>query len=205
MDLTTWLVFLGSEVVLSLVPGPAVLFVIATGLRAGTRAAMLAAAGTLLANATYFALSALGVAAVFVAVPGLLTTLRWAGAAYVAWLGFMALRAPTIALDPEANATADRPLQRGFWLQLANPKAVLFFASILPGFVDVESPGAWPAWLQIAVFGVTSVGTEVWVLFGYGVLAAAASARVHDPRWLRALDRSAGVALLCVAVWLVLR
>ncbi len=204
MDLTTWLVFLGSEIVLSLVPGPAVLFVIANGLRSGTRAAMLAGIGTLLANACYFLLSALGVAAVLVAVPGLLTTLRWLGALYVAWLGVMALRAPAVAIEPAANAAADRPLQRGFRLQLANPKALLFFASILPGFVDVDSPDAWPAWLQIAVFGVTSVGTEVWVLFGYGALAAAASARVRDPRWLRRLDQGAGIVLLCVAVWLVL-
>src|SRR5688572_19386943 len=121
------------EIVLSLVPGPAVLFVVAQGLRCGVRAAMAASVGILLANALYFALSALGVAAVLIAVPGLLTTMRWAGAAYVAWLGVMALRAPANAVQREADAATGRPLQRGFWLQMANPKAILFFASILPG------------------------------------------------------------------------
>ncbi len=206
MDATTWLLFLGSEVVLSLVPGPAVCFVVAQGLRGGRRAATPATFGILLANALYFALSACGLAAVLVAVPGLLTTLRWIGAAYVAWLGVQAVWPHRIAaLDADAIAAARAPLREGFLVQIGNPKALLFFAAILPGFVQADRPDAWPAWLQIAVFGATSVGSEVWVLLGYGALAAAASTRFREPEWLARFDRCAGVVLLGVAAWLALR
>ena len=52
---------------------------------------------------------------------------------------------------------------------------------------------------------VTSIGSEFWVLLGYGVLAGAASAKLRDPRWSRSVDRTAGLMLLLVAVWIALR
>ncbi len=206
MDLSTWLLFVGTEVVLSLVPGPAVCFVVAQGLRAGVRPAMAASLGILLANAVYFLLSALGLGAVLVAMPNLLNALRWLGIGYLVWLGLHALwpRGTATASSPPAPAATGSPLRLGFWLQMANPKALLFFVSILPGFVALERADAWPAWLQITVFGVTSVAAEIWVLFGYGALAAAASRHLRDGQFARWLDRGAGVVLLAVAAWMLL-
>jgi homoserine/homoserine lactone efflux protein len=206
MDFATWLLFLGTEIVLSLVPGPAVVFVVTQGLRAGRRAAMVASLGILAANAIWFVASALGIGAVLVALPGLLTALRWAGAAYIAWLGVDALRP-----RPHANAgmlagatAAPRPFRTGVLLQLANPKALLFFAAILPGFVAIGRTDAWPPWLQIAVLGITSIAAEIQVLFGYATLAAAASSRLGDPVFAQRVERGAGLVLLAVAAWLVL-
>lgn len=202
VDLSTWLVFLGTEVVLAFVPGPAVCFVVAQGVRRGTRAAMAASLGILLANAVWFAASALGLGAVLVAVPGLLLTLRWLGAGYVAWLGLRALWPHASSPLDTGTTTSAAPLRAGFVLQMMNPKALLFFAAILPGFV-ADDAAAWPAWLQIGMFGLTSIGSEIWVLFGYGALAAAASARLRDGDLLRHVDRATGLVLLAVAWWLL--
>src|SRR5262249_29725305 len=143
----------------SCVPGPAVLFVIAQGLRWGGRRSLGASLGILSANGCYFALSALGIGALLAARPSLLALLRWAGAAYLAWLGAAALTSRgAIAI---AGAIASSPptvsalLRSGARLQFANPKALLFFAAILPGFVDLRT--AFAPWQQVLVFGVTSV------------------------------------------------
>jgi homoserine/homoserine lactone efflux protein len=206
MDFATWLLFLGSEIVLSLVPGPAVVFVVTQGLRAGRRAAMVASLGILAANAIWFVASALGIGAVLIALPGVLTALRWAGAAYIAWLGVQALwPRPHAHAGMLAGASASpRPFRNGLLLQLANPKALLFFAAILPGFVVVDRPEAWAPWVQIAVLGVTSIAAEIQVLFGYATLAAAASSRVTDPAFAQRVERCAGLVLLAVAAWLLL-
>jgi homoserine/homoserine lactone efflux protein len=202
-----WLLFLGTELVLSCVPGPAVLFVIAQGLRWGARRSLGASLGILAANACCFALSALGIGALLAARPSLLALLRWAGAAYVAWLGAAALcsRGAVAIAGAAASAppTALLLLRRGAQLQFANPKALLFFAAILPGFVDPRL--AFAPWQQVLVLGVTSVLAEFGVLAGYGALAARASARLQRPGFARAFDRAAGAVLLAVAAWIALR
>ncbi len=208
MAWNVWSLFFFTETLLSFSPGPAVLFVVAQGLCGGRRGGLAATLGVLTANAVWFLLSALGIGVVLAAVPQALELLRWLGAAYVAWLGLaslrgagpLSLRALDEALTPASFATV---LRRGLLLQLANPKALVFFAAILPGFVTEH--GAWPPWLQVLVFAVTSIGTEFWVLLGYGALAGAASARLRDPRWARGVDRAAGVLLLLVAVWIAIR
>src|SRR5262245_28066743 len=133
-----WLLFLGTELVLSCVPGPAVLFVIAQGLRWGGRRSLGASFGILTADGCYFLLSALGIGALLAARPSLLMLLRWAGAAYVALLGAAALmsRGAVAIAGAAASPTAVALLRSGARLQFANPKALLFFAAILPGFVD---------------------------------------------------------------------
>jgi homoserine/homoserine lactone efflux protein len=206
MSWDVWLLFFGTEMVLSLSPGPAVLFVVAQGLRGGARLALAATCGVLLANSLWFALSAVGLGAVLVAMPGLLTVVRWIGAAYIGWLGIAALRGggPLAKSDGGGTEVAfGAVLRRGLSVQLSNPKALVFFTAILPGFVDPSA--AWSPWFQVLVFAVTSIGSEFWVLLGYGVLAGAASARLRDPRWARSVDRAAGLLLLLVAVWIALR
>ena len=208
MAFTTWLWFLWLEILLSLSPGPAVLFVIAQGLRHGGGRSLWASAGILAANTFYFALSAIGLGAVLATMPRLFEVVKWAGVVYLLWLAARALRSRAPVAGPAIEQPPVRGrelLRRGFLLQIANPKALLFFAAILPPFVDLRSPPAWPPWLQVLVLGVTSVGSEFWVLLGYGCLAGAAATRVRSPTFVHWLDRVSGLLLLAVAVWVALR
>lgn len=202
MTVAAWLYFLWVAIALALSPGPAVLFVLGQGLRAGLGAATAATLGILAANTLYFALSGLGLSAVLLAAPGVFVVLKWGGVAYLVWIALKALRAPGARLAPTAGGPsgAGAVLRAGFLLQAGNPKALVFFSSILPPFVDA-SAGAWPVGAQIGLLGVTSVLSEFVVLLGYGYLAQAVSVKLQDPRTARWLDRVSGALLLGVAVW----
>jgi threonine/homoserine/homoserine lactone efflux protein len=210
MDGDTWFAFFWLALVSSLAPGPAVLFVVAQALRCGAMRAVGATLGILTANACFFALAGCGVGALLQAQPLLYGILRWSGVLFVAWLGMQCLRSrglanargaddPTTALPSFAAL-----LRRGFVLQFANPKALIFFGTLLPPFLAVGHD-AWPIGWQVFVLGVTSVVPEFFVLLGYGWLSGAANTRLQSAHWVLWLDRIVGVMLLGVAGWVALR
>ena len=173
MTLQTWLLFCITETVLCFIPGPAGLFLLATALRRGFAPAAVAAAGILAGNTFYFALSATGIAAVILASHAVFSVLKWAGAAYLVWLGLRMLlsRAPAHdALTPRLSENSDRIFSRAFIVQAANPKALVFFIALLPQFINPAGSVPW----QILVLGVSSVLIESLVLGLYAALAARA-------------------------------
>ncbi|HET7844178.1 MAG TPA: LysE family translocator [Xanthomonadales bacterium] len=201
MSWAVWFLFFVTETVLSFAPGPAVLYVVGTGLRRGFAPSFAATLGILSANTIYFAASALGLGLVIAKAQWLFTGLKWAGAAYLVWLAVAAFRARPEAHAPATNVASGRwQAYRGaLLLQLANPKAILFFTALLPQFVHPEA--AWSVPFQILVLGVTSVASEVLVLAGYGALAARAAKLSSDPKLLRWFERASGACLLgCAAL-----
>src|SRR5258706_14713473 len=121
MSLNSWLWFSGIEALLCLTPGPAVLFVLSHGLTRGGRASLWANAGILAANTFYFTLSALGLGAVLLASHKAFTLLKYAGAAYLVYLGVRTISGAGLALDAASGTSATtehwRTLTRGFALQ----------------------------------------------------------------------------------------
>jgi homoserine/homoserine lactone efflux protein len=203
MTFTTWLLFLGVETALSLSPGPAVFYTVAQGMRGALRRTLPAAAGILTANGIYFALSATSLGALVAASARFFTIAKWIGAAYLIYLGLKAWRSansmPAVALDADPKAReADR---RGVYfgaltLQLANPKALLFFLALLPQFIDP----AIPVVPQMLILAATSMVPEFCILTGYGWLAhraAHATARFGVTGGMnRLLARVEGIGLL---------
>lgn len=198
MTLQTWLLFCVTETVLCFMPGPAVLFVLATALRRGLRAGAVAAAGILAGNTFYFALSATGIAAVIVASHALFSALKWAGAAYLVWLGVRMLVARAAGRTHQQALVAQRPgthvervFTRGFIVQAANPKALVFFIALLPQFINPSGAVPW----QILVLGASSVAIESLVLGLYAALAARART-LAAARFSNALERLGGAILI---------
>jgi len=194
-----------TEAALSLSPGPAVMLVIAYGLTRGARRSLYATLGILSANAFYFALSATSLGALIAASPGFFNAVRWAGAAYLAYLGLSAIfgrPSPLTVSDPRSrNGSPASIFLAGLMMQLANPKTLIFFVAILPQFVDPRLPvGTQMLWLAAG-----SVIPEFFILAGYGALAARARRVTSDPRYARWTERVAGCLVLIVAalVWTV--
>jgi threonine/homoserine/homoserine lactone efflux protein len=197
-----WLFFVATEAVLSMTPGPAVLYVLSQAIRRGPGKSVWASWGILSANAMYFALSATGLGAVIVTSYKLFFLIKWAGAAYLVYLGAASFfgKSSVLAL-PEAEGSSrggPRILRDGFFLQAANPKAILFFTAILPQFINARHNVA----IQILILGVSSIGVEFVILFIYGQLAGRALSAARDSRFETMTNRVAGCLLIGAGVGL---
>src|SRR5215470_18874902 len=177
------MLFVATEAALSMTPGPAVLYVLSQAIQREAAKAVWASGGILTANAMYFALSATSLGAVIAASYKLFFLIKWAGAAYLVYLGLASFLGKSSVLSlPEEKSEARsgrRILRDGFVLQAANPKALLFFTAILPQFIDAHRNVA----LQVIILGLSSVAVEFMILFAYGQLAGRALATARNPRF----------------------
>jgi homoserine/homoserine lactone efflux protein len=191
----TWSLFLVTETILCLTPGPAVLFVLSQGLGRGAPASIQASLGILAGNAFYFMLSATGLGAILIASYDLFFAVKWAGAGYLVWLGLRALRATGTVLSakPATGAAESRHVfARGFSVQAANPKAIVFFTALLPQFIDPAGSVAF----QVGILALTSIAVEFVVLATYGIFAGRVARLAAEPRVAALLERAAGVLLI---------
>ncbi len=230
MSFATWFLFFITETALSFVPGPAVLFVVGTGLRHGLRASIGANLGVLSGNTTYFIASALGLGLVIAKAAPVFVVLKWLGAAYLVWLGIQSLRAapplvastPGVASEDAAPSTDDASAAPGTSAPAAIPapraRLTPFVAWRTALLLQLGNPKAilfftalvpqfvhpesrMSVPLQILILGVTSVVSEFFVLLGYGALAAHAAAATRDSTLLVRFERASGVCLLgCAAL-----
>lgn len=203
MSIEAWLLFTATVTAASLTPGPAVLLVLATALHHRALPAVATILGILAANVVYIAVSVAGLGAAMAASPALFTGLRWAGAAFLVYLGVRLLvaRRPALAVGAgPARATASRRglFLRGFVSQAANPKAVLFYGALFPQFL---TPGG-RVLLESALLAGTEVVVEFLILLGYATLAAQGARLATRPRFAAITDRVAGALLVTAGVGL---
>ena len=127
------------------------------------------------------------------------TVLKWIGAGYLLWLGVQAIALSFKKGDITPKETKPRKahdaLRDAIIVQLANPKAMLFFAALLPQFIDPT--GDVP--LQVAILGATTTVTELIVLSGYTLLAGAGRKLAGSDRAQRWLERGIGGMFLILA------
>ncbi len=195
MSLHVWLGFAAFALLVSAVPGPAVIAVVSSALRGGFRASLAANAGVLVGDAVFVAAAALGLGAVLVASHTVFVAVRWAGIAYLAYLGVRALVDRGTAFAAEPAGRARRAFRFGLTTQLANPKIILFFGALLPLFVDPSRPAA----PQFVLLGATFIVSDALVFAAYGALAHRARLVLSTPRAARVTSRVTGVAMLGVA------
>lgn len=171
--------FLIATLVLALTPGPGVVFIVARTLAQGRAAGLASVAGVALGNLTNAVGASIGLAALFAASSLAFSVVRWAGAAYLIWLGIQALRQPTAAADGALPApAAPRQLFRdGFFVALLNPKTTLFFAAFIPQFLQPAGSQALQALTLSALFVAIAAVTDS----GYALLAG----------WMKPLLRGA--------------
>lgn len=204
-DSHSLLSFLGISIILTIAPGPDNLMVLAHSLSRGPRAGLALALGCTAGCLTHILWATLGLSAALAASPRAFFVLKLAGAAYLLWLGWQALRAdPAAPPTPiaEHRRPADRrDLLRGFVANAINPKVALFFLAFLPQFVV---PAAGHPALQMLMLGLIFMAQTI-VIFGAIALMAGrlgALLRRH-PRLTPWLDRLAGLTFFTLAIRLL--
>lgn len=203
MSFEIWLLFLVSELVLCLTPGPAVMLVVSQGMRRGFGASVAGSAGVLVVNALWFAFSAAGLGGILLASATLFGVVKWVGAAYLVYLGLRMVISSFVRGGAGGGEAPGEPLRQGkmfsqgLLTQLANPKAIVFFTALLPQFVSPEGNLI----LQFAVLGVTSVAAEFCVLLAYG-WTAQRGARLLGERAADLFERVGGALLIFAGIGL---
>lgn len=180
-------------------PGPAAMYAASVGTLRRRRLLVLAIAGIALANAVFFGLSALGIAGMITSSPGLYTAIRWAGAAYLVWLGLQLLFGSAgtgvISAAQPAEGRGAAILAKGFLIEIANPKALLYFSALLPQFIAPDRPLA----PQFLLFCLITVALDFCAYSFYGALGFGA-ARLSSGALLAGVRRLAGAAFLLAGI-----
>jgi threonine/homoserine/homoserine lactone efflux protein len=202
MNLDLYFAFVLATTVLILLPGPNVTLLVANSLAHGPRRALITLAGTSSAIALQLVVVVLGMTSVILALATWFEWLRWAGVAYLIYLGIQQWRSAPLALDDlEARPTPSwRLFCQGVLVSATNPKTLLFYAAFFPQFVDPASPPGPQLALLCATFLVIAT-----VLDGaYALLAGRLRPWLRDRRRARLRNRLAGSCLIAAGVGLAL-
>lgn len=167
MDLNTWLIYLLAAVGLSLSPGPNGLLALTHGALHGRRKALYTIGGGALGFVLIIALSMFGIGALLKTSLLWLTVLKWAGGAYLVWLGLQVWRSPPLGLELSGGNAVPRGgwslFQQGALSALTNPKALLFFAAFLPQFIDPARSLLLQFLVMAGTFAAIEIVTELCI------------------------------------------
>lgn len=136
IDWVLFLAFLPAATALNLTPGADMMFCLAQGMRGARATALWAAAGISTGVMVHVTLAGLGLGAAVAAAPFLFDAIRWAGAAYLAWIAWRTLRTPMGG----PGAASSRPFRDALLVNLSNPKVILFVLALVPQFIDPARP-----------------------------------------------------------------
>jgi threonine/homoserine/homoserine lactone efflux protein len=201
MSLNLYLAFVAACIGLALLPGPVVTLMIANGLRYGTRAALTNILGVQAGLAIVIGVVAVGLTSLMATMGYWFDWVRFAGAAYLVWLGIKLIRAPVEGVELGAPPP---PPRGGFFLQgfvvlLANPKVLVFFGAFIPQFMDMSRDHV----SQVTLLGVTFMVIAGMTDAVYALLAGRAR-RFFSARRTRALSRVSGGFMIGGGIWLAL-
>ncbi len=207
MTWTVWLSLLTASVVISFTPGAGAINTMSNSLREGWKRSAWGVFGQQLALIVHVVIVAAGVGLLVARSPLLFDIIRYAGAAYLAFLGVrllvsrpMAEKSDGDALAPRARESRWSLIRRGFWVNMLNPKAIVFFLAFIPQFIRLDQP-AIPQYLILIA---TVVVVDVIVMWFFFAAAARPFQRfTSTPRGQRVLNGVFGALFLAMAVLLL--
>lgn len=200
MSIDTYLIYLGVlAAFFATPPDTSQLLIISNSLRHGLRKSMMTVAGDLSANMVQMTLAAFGLTAVVAANADALWVVKWAGVAYLLWIGLRLMLSQPQSREAVA-AAGGRLFRQGFVTSSANPYAVVFFAALFPQFIDP----ARPVMPQLLILGVTYLVVDGVILILWGWAAARTLGRVKRLTgvWM---NRVSGFLMIGAAVLLGLK
>jgi homoserine/homoserine lactone efflux protein len=187
--------------ILLLIPGPVVTLVVANSLTHGRRSGLTTVAGATIGNAILLGATAVGLIAFFRLLSEVFEIVRWAGAAYLIWLGIKAWRTrPQDGAEaPAATRSSRAVFLQGFLIAITNPKAIFFYIAFLPQFVDPHLPAGPQLLLMIGTMILMGALSDS----SYALLAARARGWFTVPRRRRLQSRISGTLLIGVGCGLL--
>jgi len=201
MELQVFLGFAVATAIMISLPGPSVLLTVAHSLSFGWRPALVTVGGTTAGLAVQLAVAAIGLASLLHVVAEAFEWLRWAGAAYLVYLGIRQWRSARAISEQDVPAVSRAGLfAQGLLVTIPNPKSLIFIAAFLPQFIAPTSPLEPQLAVMVPTFLVIAfVGTAAWAL-------AAGNARrfLRSPRALRSVLRASGGLMITAGVGLAL-
>ncbi len=193
-----WKLFVAATIVIAATPGPNMLLVMTSSVRAGFVRSFWTMAGCLTGVIAMMAVSAAGLGALLEAAPRAFGALKLAGAAYLAYLGVKMILAKDEG-GAAARIDSAHLYRQGLLVSLSNPKAILFAAAFLPQFLDADKPRAAQFGVLVALFAVI----EVACYLAYAIGGRQAARLLERPGVRLAFDRGAGALFVLFAALLV--
>ena len=204
IDSHDWLLFAGAAFLMVLTPGPNMLYLLSRSICQGRRAGVISLFGVVSGFVVHMLAAAVGLSALFLALPFGYELLKWAGALYLLWLAWQTLKPGAVSPFSPLAARAlppDSPRRlffMGFLTNLLNPKIAVFYLSIFPQFV---SPERGSVFLQSITLGLTQIA----VSFSINLLIALSAARIagwftRNPGWLAAQRYLMGGVFIALAL-----
>jgi len=197
MSLDIWLAFLLACVLISVSPGAGAVNTMSNGLYYGVRQTLPAILGLQLGLVVQILLVGIGLGAILATSNLAFTLVKWAGVAYLMWLGYQKWTQPILPLD--GTGPGRQTGHRRFWqatlVNLTNPKATVFLLALFPQFLDASQPRPPQLWIM----GSTLLLVDIGVMIGYATLAAQLSRWMKSERHQRIQNRIFGSLFIVAA------
>lgn len=203
MQFSLWLALLGAGTLISFTPGAGAINTMSNSINSGFRRSIWGILGQQAALIIHIVIVALGVGVLVASSPVAFNVIRYAGAAYLVYLGIRQFLAKPAVDEASAEALRNEPawsmFRRGLWVNLLNPKAIVFFLAFLPQFIRLDQP----LLLQYVIVAVTVMVIDVLVMWLFFAGTARSFQRfTRDARGQRILNRVFGVLFVLVGVLL---
>lgn len=200
MTFEWWLTYLITTIILSLSPGSGAINTMTTAINHGYRNTVSSIAGLQTGLTIHIVLVGVGLGTLFSRSVLAFEILKWAGAAYLIWLGIQQWRAASSIDLKTQNKHQPRSklFKRAVLVNLTNPKSIVFLAALFPQFIDPLQPQV----MQYLVLGATTVIVDIIVMIGYATLATRIAIWIKEPHQMKALNRVFGSLFVLVAALL---
>ena len=202
MALDTWLTFFLASWAISLSPGAGAVASMSAGLNHGFRRGYVLCVGLVLGIWTQLAVVSAGLGALIATSSLAFAVVKWAGVAYLVWLGIQQWRSSAAPVAVGEAGPSDvspwRLIGRGWAVNAVNPKGTVFLLAVVPQFIAMDQP-LLPQYL---VIGATLAFTDLVVMAGYTALAARVLAALRAERQVRAVNRMFGALFVAAGALL---
>jgi len=197
MELAIFILFAMTTIVVVASPGPTAIVVAAQGSGNGVKYAIFGVFGVAFANVVYFVLSATGIASLIIASHLLFSIIKWVGVTYLVYLGLSAIFSKSGGLKITQGRKEKRLtlFSKGFIVGFSNPKTLLYFAVILPQFINLNA-AIIP---QMLIMGLTTIVIDITIYTAYAFLGHRISKSGVKGWVIKTINCTAGGALLFAA------